>query len=163
MSTSSVGDLLEHAAAMLWAAYEEQVSGLPWQHAGPWRQRKYLRMAQTLYKLGLLVDPAIGRDLNRLQTSRDEWRGRAQAAEKISQLDRKRANDAARESSSARADAEAFLQLANDGREELEAARDRADALQRTLDLVVTEVEDEARKGYSTARTVLGIIRRDET
>lgn len=146
----------------MWAAWEERVTGTPWRHAGPWRARKYLQMAQALHTAGLLIDPAIGRDLNRLQTSRDEWRGRAQAAESASKLGRKRANDAARESAAARSDAEAFLQLANEGREELEAARDRADVLQRVVDLIVIAVEDEAQKGYPTARTVLGIIRQDD-
>lgn len=158
---ASVADLLEQAARQMWAAWEERVTGTPWRHAGPWRARKYLQMAQALHTAGLLIDPAIGRDLNRLQTSRDEWRGRAQAAEGVSKLDRKRANDAARESAAARADADAFLQLANAGREELEAARDQAEALQRVVDLIVTAVEDEAQKGYPAARTVLDIIHQD--
>lgn len=157
-----VADLLEQAAQRMWAAWEERVTGTPWRHAGPWRARKYLQMAQVLHTAGLLIDPAIGRDLNRLQASRDEWRGRAQTAEAAGKLDRKRANDAARESAAARSEVDGLLQLARRSREDLEDALNRVDALQRVVDLIVTTVEDEAQKGYPTARTVMGIIRRDD-
>jgi hypothetical protein len=130
----SAADLIERAAAVLWAAYEERVSGLPWQHAGPWRQRKYTQMTHTLYKLGMLVDPALGRHVNLLQTSRDEWRGRAEHAEAAGKLDRKRANDAARESAAA-ADAMEALQADNDRlRGELATAVEDLEQLRDLID-----------------------------
>lgn len=150
----------------MWAAWEERVTGTPWRHMDPWRVRKYVKMAQVLHTAGLLVDPAIGRDLNRLQTSRDEWRGRAHAAEGVSKLDRKRANDAARESSSARADADELQRQLDAQSEELEAARDRADALQRTLDLIDTRVDGWTRggceRGCHVAKEVWDIIHQDD-
>jgi hypothetical protein len=162
----SVGDaglvaFIGRASAAMWDAGEGRVSRTPWEQANVWTQRRYLRMAEALHTAGWLVDPAIGRDLNTLQRSRDEWRGRAKAAENVAALDRERANAAARESSAARTDAEAFLQLANDGREELEDARDRADRLQRVVDLVETLVTDEVQATCHVAKSVLDIIRRD--
>lgn len=159
-------DLLEQAAQRMWAAWEERVTGTPWRHAGPWRARKYLQMAQVLHTAGLLVDPAIGRDLNRLQTSRDEWRGRAEHAEGTGKLDRKRANDAARESAAARSDADELQGRLDAQSDELEAARDRGDRLQRVVDLIDTRVAGWTRggcvRGCHTAKEVWDIIHQDD-
>lgn len=119
-------------------------------------------MAQALHTIGLLVDPAIGRDLNALQRSRDKWRGRAKAAEGVSQLDRTRANTAARSSAAAWGQATELQRQLDAQSEGLEAARDRAERLQRTLDIITTWAEDGDRIDDPGARAVLGMIRQDD-
>lgn len=126
--------LIERAAQALWDASDGRISGVPWKHAGPWRQRKLAIQAQALHTLGLLVDPAIGRDLNRLQTSRDEWKNRAQAAERVAALDRQRANEAARSSAESWAKADELQRKLDAQSDELEAVRDDLDEARTRLD-----------------------------
>jgi hypothetical protein len=155
----SAADLIERAGKISWDAMDGRSSGVPWHHAGPWRRRKYLQMVQALHTAGLLVDPALGRDLNRLQTSRDEWRGRAEHAEAAGKLDRKRANDAARKSAAA-VDATETLQAENDRlRGELADAADEVEQLRNLIDEVTAWAEGDAQLDNCDAQAVLDIVR----
>lgn len=129
-----MSDLIERAAKALWDASDGKGLRVPWEHATIWQQRRRAAQAHALHTLGLLVDPAIGRDLNRLQTSRDEWKGRAQAAERVAALDRQRANEAARSSAEAWAKADELQRKLDVQSDELEAVRDDLDEARTRLD-----------------------------
>lgn len=156
----SMANLIEQAARRMWSAWEERVTRVPWHHAGPWRQRKFEQMAQALHTAGLLVDPAAGRDLNRLQASRDEWRGRANAAEAAGALDRKRATDAARVSAAANDAAGRLQRQVDELTERLGDMTGERDRAMTDLADIATLVVDEAQAGRLVARAVLDVVRR---